>query len=262
MISRFHRLLPALLAVDALLLALGIGSFIMARHDHSALPASRPPATRRSLASRPHPATATPVPRATPIPATAIPSATPIPATPTATSIPATLTPTTMPIPATPTPRPTRVPATPARSSTPLGVRHHNPSLAGSGNQLAGARVRHFHQTPQVTDWKAYDTAVFVASTLNLPRCSGGAPLSAVLAQHGARSFVVMHSSHDQSLYFIQVRAGDRGLLGVYAYRLGWKDPQSVQGGQCARAAPPQISAGYRDATMLLAGRFTSPAPA
>ena len=253
MISRLHRMLPALLAVDALLLALGVGSFLLARHG--GLLTSSPAGTPPSLASRTRPATATSLPSPTRVPATATATSTPIPATATSTSTP---------IPATPTATATRIPAGHAHVAAAKPQRHHEGTgTVRTGQTLTGARLRHFpHAPPSVTDWSGYDTAIFVASTLNLPRCAGGSALSTMLVQHGARGYTVLRSVHHPSLYFIRVRMTSPALLSVYAYQLGWKFPEGVLAGQCVPSAPYRIGRAYQDAAVVLAGRFTSLAPA
>jgi hypothetical protein len=94
--------------------------------------------------------------------------------------------------------------------------------------------------------WKERDRLVYVVTTLNAPVCADGNQLSSDLHDGGARLYDVSRSTVDRQLYFIQVRASDKTLLGVYTYRFGWQLPQGVQSYKCVVAASSNIDGQYK----------------
>lgn len=99
-------------------------------------------------------------------------------------------------------------------------------------------QARNHHIRAKIS-WQEHDRAVYVVSTLNAPLCGSGQQLSTVLWNHeDARLFSVLRSTAFQGLYYIQVRTDTRKLVGVYAYRFGWKLPKGVLHGRCVGPSP------------------------
>ncbi len=97
------------------------------------------------------------------------------------------------------------------------------------------------------SSWQGHDRAVYVVSTLNGPLCPSGEQLSTVLWQRDkARVFSVLKSRTDNGLYYIRVRKADKTILGVYAYRFGWKAPVGVKNSKCvAVSTDPAVVGPY-----------------
>ncbi|HZT97852.1 MAG TPA: hypothetical protein VFB34_13545 [Chloroflexota bacterium] len=103
-------------------------------------------------------------------------------------------------------------------------------------------------QDVQARSWNEHDRAVYVVSTLNAPVCPSGEQLSTVLWQRDkARIFAVLKSKTDAGLYYIAVRRADHHLVGVYAYRFGWKLPQGVKKSRCVALASSPIVTGFKN---------------
>jgi len=128
------------------------------------------------------------------------------------------------------------------------------PVLPGAllANASAGspAPARHSaqssHAAPGVAAWRQRDTATYVVSTLNLPRCPNGQVLSRVLWGHdGARHFDVLKSTSRPELYFVQARSARGHVLAIYAYKFGRVLPVGISRAQCVRPAPSAIRAMY-----------------
>lgn len=110
--------------------------------------------------------------------------------------------------------------------------------------------------------WGQRDQAAYVVSLLNLPRCAGNRPLSKVLREtEGARSFGIMESTFRPNLYYVVVRQETGAVIGVYAYRFGWKMPRGVRGGRCVREAPAASTAVFLRVPLIEVGRYHTTFP-
>lgn len=121
-------------------------------------------------------------------------------------------------------------------------------ALADSHARPVGDRTTH-HRASQRhrISWKERDRTVYAVSTLNAPLCPNGQQLATVLRnQDGARLFDVLKSMADSNLYYIQVRDATKRVLGVYAYRFGWKLPQGVRKSKCVSGATTAVDSSYR----------------
>lgn len=120
-----------------------------------------------------------------------------------------------------------------------------------------------YHRSQQKISWRQHDRAVYVVSTLNLPICSNGRLLSTVLRKREKASlFTVLKSRIYHNLYYVRVRNSAHTLLGVYAYRFGWKMPLGLMSGRCVRPVHrTTIRVGYRLRTWMAVGWFHSTYP-
>ena len=79
------------------------------------------------------------------------------------------------------------------------------------------------------TNWNQRDTAIYVVSTLNLVRTTGGRPFAqAVSSDMDVTHFDVYADLDRNGLYFIQLKRDDDSVAAVLAYQMGWLKPKSV----------------------------------
>lgn len=138
-------------------------------------------------------------------------------------------------------------------------------ALTASNALAAGVHghksASHHRKVHHGLSWHERDRAVYAVSTLNAPLCTNGKQLSAVLVGDGARFFDVGKSMSDHRLYYIVVRTSNESLMGVYAYRFGWKLPQGVASSECVTNASDNIAAGFKNHTWKWEVQFTSTFP-
>ena len=115
------------------------------------------------------------------------------------------------------------------------------------------------------TNWNQRDTAIYVVSTLNLVRTTGGRPFAqAVSSDLDVTHFDVYADFNRSGLYFIQLKGDDGTTAAVLAYQMGWLKPQSVSGlGRRfgLRPATSSIVQAYRSDTRGFMQSFTSTMP-
>lgn len=135
------------------------------------------------------------------------------------------------------------------------GKKHHD--QAHHAVKVHHHRGAHHHGL----SWHEHDRVVYAVSTLNAPLCSNGKQLSAVLSGNGAHFFDVDRSLLDQRLYYVVVRTATESLVGVYAYRFGWKLPDGVLNSRCVAAANSGLAAGFKSRDWKWEAQFTSTFP-
>lgn len=136
------------------------------------------------------------------------------------------------------------------------------PPLHSTRAQHTGPAHQQRHTHHHGISWHEHDRTVYVVSTLNAPLCDNGQQLSSVLWKtYDARIFDVSRSVTIRRLYFIQVRTAAHELIGVYAYKFGWKLPTGVENGKCVTTAASDVLSDYQAHSWRFEIQFSSTYP-
>jgi hypothetical protein len=112
-------------------------------------------------------------------------------------------------------------------------------------------------------NWQQRDTAIYVASTLNLLSHTKNHTVQQVFQRLNITHIDVYADNDQSNLYFIELKRDDSSTAGTLAYQLGWPGPKRISwsAGKTLPTVSAQIAQAYKSDSKTLIGTFTSPLP-
>ena len=130
----------------------------------------------------------------------------------------------------------------------------------GLATSISPVEARGSGAAKSTVNWQQRDTAVYVASTLNLLGRSRNHTVQALFQRLNITRIDVYADTQQHDLYFIDLKQLDGAIAGSLAYEMGWAKPKRIE--WTAARTVPTVSASivqaYKTDAKTLIGSFTS----